>query len=44
VVNAKEVPDKFKVPDPRLIQRAVDDGVREISGVKIWKDLQSRKG
>lgn len=42
VVDAKKVPGRYLVPDTRAIQKAVEDGVREIPGVKIYETKESR--
>lgn len=42
IVDPMNVPSQYCVPDPKLIRKAVRDGVREILGVRIFQDMQVR--
>lgn len=42
VVEPNEVPYEFCKPDEAVIREAVASGVREIAGVRIYKDIETR--
>ena len=40
IINSKLVPREYCEPVNKLIKSAVDGGVREISGVRIFEDVR----
>jgi len=41
ILNPKEIPKEYLIPDLKLINQAVRMGVREIPGVKIYEDVSA---